>query len=78
VKDLDLAAVNLVVDDRDPQAIFDASRARWVELAPNAVLRNGSDEAVLLEAATTASADVIYALNRFVAKVVDFSPRERG
>jgi uncharacterized phage protein gp47/JayE len=71
VKDLDLSAINLVVDDRDPQAVFDAALAKWVELAPTARPRNGSVEAILLEAVATATADGIYALNRFVGKAVE-------
>jgi uncharacterized phage protein gp47/JayE len=71
VKDLDLSAINLVVDDRDPQAIFDAALAKWVELAPTVRPRNGSVEAILLEAAAVATADGIYALNRFVTKAVE-------
>lgn len=71
VKDLDLSAINLVIDDRDPQAIFDASLATFAELAPTATLRNGSVEAILLEAIATAAADVVYALNRVPAKAVE-------
>jgi uncharacterized phage protein gp47/JayE len=71
VKDLDLASINLVIDDRDPQAIFDASLARFMELAPTARPRNGSVEAILLECFATASADVIYALNRFISATVE-------
>lgn len=71
MKDLDLSAIDLVVDDRDPQAIFDAGAAKWAELAPTARLRNGSVEAILLEAAATATADGIYALNRVIGKVVE-------
>ncbi len=71
VKDLDLSAIDLVVDDRDPQAIFDASLAKYLELAPNAAVRNGSVEAILLEAIATATADGIYATNRFITKAVE-------
>ena len=71
VKDLDLTAIDLVIDDRDPQALFDAALARFLELAPTARPRNGSVEAILLEAAATASADVIYALNRIPALTVE-------
>ncbi len=70
VKDLDLSAINLVVDDRDPQAIFDASLARWAETVL-AQPRNGSVEAILLEAIATATADGIYAANRFITKAVE-------
>lgn len=71
MKDLDLAAVNLTVDDRDPQAIFDAARATFSTLAPTAQLRNATIEAFLMEALATASADVIYALNRVISLVVE-------
>lgn len=71
MKDLELSAINLVADDRDPQATFDAMLAKYLELAPGAVVRNGSDEAVLLEAFATGSADVIYALNRVIGLVVE-------
>ena len=71
VKDLDLSAINLVVDDRDPQAIFDDSLARFLELAPTASIRNGSVEALLMEALCVATADGIYAVNRFIGKVIE-------
>lgn len=71
VKDLDLSAINLVVDDRDPQAIFDAALVKFTELAPTARPRNGSVEAILLEAVATATADGIYATNRFITKAVE-------
>lgn len=64
-------ALGLVVDDRDPQAIFDAMVDRWVELAPDAQLRNGSPEAILMEAVATAAADSIYAANRMISVLVD-------
>lgn len=71
VNDLDLTAIDLVVDDRDPQAIFDASLAKFLELAPTARPRNGSVEAILLEAIATATADGIYAANRVISLVVE-------
>lgn len=71
VKDLNLSAINLVVDDRDPQAVFDAGLAKFIELAPTARPRNGSVEALLLEAIATATADGIYATNRFITKAVE-------
>lgn len=64
-------ALGLVVDDRDPQAIFDAMVQRWTELAPDAELRNGSPEAILMEAVATAAADSIYAANRMISVLVD-------
>ncbi|MBI1377258.1 MAG: hypothetical protein GC157_07230 [Frankiales bacterium] len=71
VKDLDLSAIDLVVDDRDQQAVFDAAAAKWAELAPSARLRNGSVEAIILESVATATGDGIYALNRFIGTVVE-------
>lgn len=71
VSDLSLAAINLVVDDRDPQAIFDAQLDEYMALAPDARPRNGSIEALLMEALGVAAADTIYALNRVVGKVVE-------
>lgn len=71
VNDLDLTAIELVVDDRDPQATFDAALAVLEALAPGARPRNGSVEAILLEAVATANADTIYALNRVITLVVE-------
>lgn len=70
-QDLDLSYLGLNLDDRDPQAIFDAALAKFQELAPTARLRNGSVETMLLEAWATASSDLIYALNRFPAAAVE-------
>jgi len=70
-QDLDLSYLGLDLDDRDPQAIFDAALAKFQELAPEARPRNGSIEVLLLEAIATASADLIYALNRFPATAVE-------
>ena len=71
MSDLALDAVDLVLDDRDPQMIFDAALDAFEALAPDARVRNGSVEALLMEAMSVASADVIYALNRFVGAVVE-------
>lgn len=60
-----------VVDDRDPQAILDAELAVFAGLAPDAQLRNGSLEVILLEAVAVAAADVIYAANRIAPTVVE-------
>jgi uncharacterized phage protein gp47/JayE len=70
-QDLDLSYLGLDIDDRDPQAIFDAGLAKYLELAPDARPRNGSVEVMLMEALATASADVIYALNRFPSTAVE-------
>jgi uncharacterized phage protein gp47/JayE len=71
VIDLDLSAIDLVVDDRDPQMTYDAALATWTALAPTAQPRNGSVEAQILEVTSTAGADVIYALNRIIPLVVE-------
>lgn len=71
MRDLELSAIGLVVDDRDPQAVFDAMLAKYVELAPDAVVRNGSVEARLLAAFAEGAGDVIYALNRVITLVVE-------
>lgn len=64
MKDLDLAAIDLTVDDRDPQAIFDAMLGTFQTLAPTARVPNGSLPAILFEAFATGIADLIYAANR--------------
>lgn len=64
-------ALGLVIDDRDPQAIFDAGIAAFVEMQPNAVVRNGSDEAALIQAAAVMAADAIYVANRQVAVLLE-------
>lgn len=69
--DLSLSYLGLPLDDRDPQGLFDAALERFQSLAPEARLRNGSIETMLLEAWSTAAADVIYALNRVPATVVE-------
>lgn len=71
MRDLDLSYLALDVDDRDPQAIFDAALAKYLELAPTAQVRNGSVEANLLEGVSVAGADIIYALNRVPSIVVE-------
>ena len=70
-QDLDLSYLGLDIDDRDPQAIFDAALARFLELAPNARLSNGSVEVMLMEAFSVAASDLVYALNRFPATAVE-------
>lgn len=71
MRDLELSAINLVADDRDPQAVFDAMLAKYLELAPGAAVRNGSVEARLLAAFAEGAGDVIYALNRVIGLVVE-------
>lgn len=71
MSDLALSAIELVVDDRDPQAIFDAQLDEFMALAPDARPRNGSVEALLMEAMGVAAADNIYAANRLITKVVE-------
>lgn len=69
--DINLSYLGLNLDDRDPQALFDAALERFQTLAPQARLRNGSIETMLLEAWSVAAADVVYALNRVPATVVE-------
>lgn len=70
-QDLDISYLGLTIDDRDPQAIFDAGLARYQELAPDARPRNGSVEVMLMEAFAVAATDLIYALNRFPAVTIE-------
>jgi len=71
VRDLDVSGLGVVVDDRDPQAIFEAMvevvRARVPQWQP----RNGALEVALLEAWATADADLIYAVNRTLGALVE-------
>lgn len=77
-------SLSITVDDRDPQAIFDAMVSQWQAIAPDAVLRNGSLEAILMEAVAVATSDNIYALNRMLSIVVEAAfakygaPRDAG
>lgn len=69
--DLDAELVGLVLDDRDPQAVFDAMVALAEERIPNWSLNNGSVEAVLLEALALGVADAVYAVNRIPTIILE-------
>lgn len=71
MRDLTLGSLQLVPDDRDPQTIFDNALARAKELNPSYQPRNGSADALLIEAFSLAAADVIYALNRVPPVLVE-------
>jgi len=70
-RDLDVGYLGVVVDDRDPQAIFDSMAAALATARPDVELRNGDLATVLLEVFATASADVIYAVNRVLGALVE-------
>ena len=69
MSDLGLSRVELVPDDRDPQATFDAMLATIQAALPTWDARNGALETVLLEAFATGTADLIYALNRLPGRI---------
>ena len=71
MRDLDLGYVGVTVDDRDPQAVFDAMLAMVQQELPGWVPRNASLEVQLLEAFATGAADWIYATNRTVGALVE-------
>lgn len=71
MRDLDLGYVGVTVDDRDPQAVFDAMLAAVQQELPGWVPRNASLEVQLLEAFATGAADWIYATNRTVGAMVE-------
>lgn len=69
MSDLGLSRVEITPDDRDPQATFDAMLAAVEAALPTWDARNGSLEAVLLEAWATGTADLIYAINRLPGRI---------
>lgn len=69
MSDLGLSRVEIIPDDRDPQATFDAMLAAIQAALPTWDARNGALETVLLEAFATGAADVIYALNRLPGRI---------
>ena len=69
MSDLGLSRVEIVPDDRDPQATFDAMLASIEAALPTWDARNGALETVLLEAFATGAADLIYALNRLPGRI---------
>ena len=70
-RDLDVGYLGVVVDDRDPQAIFDNMAAALASVRPDIELRNGDLATVLLEVFAVATADVIYAVNRILGALVE-------
>lgn len=69
MSDLGLSRVEIVPDDRDPQATFDSMLAATQAALPSWEPRNGSLEVVLLEAVAVGVADLIYALNRLPGRI---------
>lgn len=70
-RDLDVGYLGVVVDDRDPQVVFDNMVAAVQERLPDWVARNASLDVVLLEAFAVGVADWIYASNRSVGALVE-------
>lgn len=56
--------INLILDDRDPQDIYDAAVAELQARIPDWTPREGHIEVMLLEALALEVAELIYALNR--------------
>jgi uncharacterized phage protein gp47/JayE len=71
MRDLDVGGLGVVVDDRDPQAIFEDMVAVVRARIPGWQPRNGSLDTVLLEAWAVADADLVYALNRTLGALVE-------
>lgn len=69
MSDLGLSRVEIIPDDRDPQATFDAMLEVVRAALPTWDARNGALETVLLEAWATGAADVIYAVNRLPGRI---------
>ncbi len=70
-QDLDLTYLDITPDDRDPQAIFDASIEQAQLALPSWVPRNGNVEVILMEALALAVSDAVYALNRIPPVVLE-------
>lgn len=68
---VDLTALDIVPDDRDPQAIVDTMLDTLAAQLPDWTGRNGSLEVVLMEALATGVADAIYAANRLPGVVLE-------
>lgn len=71
MRDLDVGYLGVVVDDRDPQALFDAMVASVQAANPGWAPHNAALEVQLLEAFALAGADWIYATNRTVGAMVE-------
>lgn len=71
LRDLDATLLGVAVDDRDPQAVFDAMLALAETRLPQWEPRNGSLEVVLVEACAVGVSDLIYAANRTLGALVE-------
>ncbi len=71
MRDLDVGQLGILVDDRDPQALFDAMVAAVQTRNPNWIPHNAALEVQLLEAFAIAGADWIYATNRTMGALVE-------
>ena len=71
MRDLDVGYLGVVVDDRDPQAIFDDMVAAAQARNPDWVPHNAALEVQLLEAFAVAAADWVYATNRTMGALVE-------
>lgn len=71
MRDLDVGYLGVVVDDRDPQALFDAMVSAVQARNPAWVPHNAALEVQLLEAFAVAAADWIYATNRVCGAMVE-------
>jgi uncharacterized phage protein gp47/JayE len=71
MRDLDVGQLGIVVDDRDPQAIFDAMVTAVKVRNPAWIPHNAALETMLLEAFAVAAADWIYATNRTLGALVE-------
>lgn len=68
---VDLSALDIVPDDRDPQAIVDEMVTTMQEQLPGWTPRSGTLEVLLMEALATGVADAIYAANRLPGVVLE-------
>lgn len=70
-RDLDVGYLGVVVDDRDPQVIFDNMVAAVQDSLEGWTPHNGALDVMLLEAFALGAADMIYAANRSVGALVE-------
>lgn len=71
MRDLDVGYLGVILDDRDPQALFDAMVASVQSANPGWAPHNAALEVQILEAFALAGADWIYATNRTVGAMVE-------
>lgn len=71
LRDMDSTLLGVVVDDRDPQAVFDSMLALAESRLPTWEPRNGALETVIMEACAVGVADTIYAANRVLGALVE-------